>query len=95
MILVIFISFLISYLPITVTKINSSLINNHVVNILSYLLIYLTTCMNPIIYVVMSSEYRQAYWNLILCRVNAYNRREAALAKQRSNNQRRVGSVKT
>ena len=92
MILVIFISFLMCYLPITVAKINSAVTRIHILNILSYLLIYLTTCINPIIYVVMSSEYRQAYWNLILCRVNTWNRREAMLAQQ---NHHRKGSVRT
>lgn len=38
------------------------------VNIIGYVLIYLTTCINPIIYVVMSSEYRQAYKNLLTCK---------------------------
>lgn len=83
MILVIFVSFLMCYLPITVMKINSSIVNIHFLNILAYILIYLTTCINPIIYVVMSSEYRQAYWNLLLCRVNSWNRREAMLANKR------------
>lgn len=83
MILVIFVSFLMCYLPITVMKINSSIENIHFLNILAYILIYLTTCINPIIYVVMSSEYRQAYWNLLLCRVNSWNRREAMLANKR------------
>ena len=68
MILVIFISFLICYLPITLTKIVRKVTDLHVINIMGYLLIYLTTCINPIIYVVMSSEYRQAYWNLLMCR---------------------------
>ena len=31
----------------------------HLLSILGYILIYLTTCINPIIYVLMSSEYRQ------------------------------------
>ena len=46
------------YLPITVVKIldNPDL---HALLITSKLLIYLTTCINPIIYVLMSSEYRQ------------------------------------
>ncbi|XP_026482416.1 G-protein coupled receptor 84 [Ctenocephalides felis] len=68
MILVIFLSFLICYLPITITKIFKMASNYQVLNISGYLLIYLTTCMNPIIYVVMSSEYRQAYKNLLMCR---------------------------
>lgn len=70
MILVIFISFLTCYLPITLTKIFQSLASIHYLNIMGYVLVYLTTCINPIIYVVMSTEYRQAYWNLLLCRIN-------------------------
>lgn len=68
MILVIFSSFVICYLPITITKTSTYLSQFHVLNICGYLLIYLTTCINPIIYVVMSSEYRQAYKNLLTCR---------------------------
>lgn len=72
MIMVIFISFLICYLPITITKI--ILRQMWVMNIMGYLLIYLTTCINPIIYVVMSSEYRQAYVNLLMCRTRGSKR---------------------
>ncbi|XP_059222851.1 G-protein coupled receptor moody isoform X2 [Stomoxys calcitrans] len=68
MILVIFVSFVICYLPITLTKIWKGATENHIFNISGYLLVYLTTCINPIIYVLMSSEYRQAYWNLLRCR---------------------------
>lgn len=97
MILVIFVSFVTCYLPITSTKIIRSFHNIHVFQIMGYILIYLTPCVNPIIYVVsnfkqnkktqqkrgknqnnnnfqihqvMSSEYRQAYWNLLMCRMN-------------------------
>uniref|UniRef100_A0A182PGY9 G-protein coupled receptors family 1 profile domain-containing protein n=1 Tax=Anopheles epiroticus TaxID=199890 RepID=A0A182PGY9_9DIPT len=66
MILVIFLAFLVCYLPITVVKLVRP--NVQVLNVVSYLLIYLTTCINPIIYVVMSREYRQAYSDLVLCR---------------------------
>lgn len=55
MILVIFISFLTCYLPITLTKIARSIADVNFLFITSYLLIYLTPCINPIIYVVMSS----------------------------------------
>ncbi|KAI5727147.1 hypothetical protein M8J76_015006 [Diaphorina citri] len=68
MILVIFSSFVICYLPITISKTTKTLNDVHVLHIGGYLLIYLTTCINPIIYVVMSSEYRQAYINLLTCR---------------------------
>ncbi|XP_001355355.1 G-protein coupled receptor moody [Drosophila pseudoobscura] len=67
MILVIFVWFVICYLPITVAKIWKSATEVHVFNIAGYLLIYLTTCINPLIYVLMSSEYRRAYWNLLRC----------------------------
>jgi hypothetical protein len=68
MILVIFASFVICYLPITISKTFRDTIDVHGLNIAGYILIYLTTCINPIIYVVMSSEYRQAYKNLLMCR---------------------------
>lgn len=67
MILVIFISFVLCYLPITLIK-TFSKDDNPVLNIVGLLLIYMTTCINPIIYVVMSSEYRQAYVSLLTCR---------------------------
>ena len=68
MILVIFSAFLICYLPITITKIFKDLIDWRGLNIAGYILIYLTTCINPVIYVIMSSEYRSAYKNVLLCR---------------------------
>ncbi|XP_028050864.1 G-protein coupled receptor moody [Monomorium pharaonis] len=68
MILVIFASFLVCYLPITVTKIFQSAVDWRGLNIASYILIYLTTCINPVIYVVMSSEYRSAYKHVLLCK---------------------------
>lgn len=71
MILVIFSSFLVCYLPITVTKTFKNAIDWRGLNIAGYILIYLTTCINPVVYVVMSSEYRSAYKNLLLCRNDA------------------------
>ncbi|KAI4487584.1 hypothetical protein M0804_005733 [Polistes exclamans] len=68
MILVIFSSFLICYLPITITKLFKEAENWMGLNIAGYILIYLTTCINPVVYVVMSSEYRSTYKNMLLCR---------------------------
>lgn len=68
MILVIFASFVTCYLPITISKTFRDCFDFRGLNIAGYILIYLTTCINPIIYVVMSSEYRQAYKNLLMCR---------------------------
>ncbi|XP_057329641.1 dopamine receptor 3 isoform X2 [Microplitis mediator] len=72
MILVIFLSFVICYLPITITKISKDIVDWRGLNIVGYILIYLTTCINPIIYVVMSSEYRSAYKNVLLCRGDSF-----------------------
>lgn len=68
MILVIFAAFVTCYLPITISKTFRDFFDYRGLNISGYILIYLTTCINPIIYVVMSSEYRQAYKNLLMCR---------------------------
>ena len=67
MILVIFLSFVLCYLPITIVKVLGKESDAPFVNVLGYALIYLTTCTNPIIYVAMSSEYRQAYRQLLYC----------------------------
>lgn len=71
MIMAIMLSFWVCYLPITLTKIFREFTLNPFANIAGYLLIYMTTCINPIIYVVMSSEYRQAYKNLLMCAKSA------------------------
>ena len=71
MILVIFVSFIVCYMPITIVKLLSKDLDLGALNIIGYVLIYLTTCINPIIYVVMSSEYRQAYKNLLTCKHNS------------------------
>lgn len=68
MILVIFISFMACYLPITLSKVLQSISGINFIFIISYVLVYCTTWVNPIIYVVMSSEFRQAYKNLLMCR---------------------------
>lgn len=68
MILVIFASFLVCYLPITITKLFQTAVDCRGLNIAGYILIYLTTCINPVIYVVMSSEYRNAYKYVLLCK---------------------------
>ena len=67
MILVIFLSFVLCYLPITIVKVLGKESDAPFINVLGYALIYLTTCTNPIIYVAMSSEYRQAYRQLLHC----------------------------
>ncbi|CAB3247175.1 unnamed protein product [Arctia plantaginis] len=68
MIVAIMVGFCVCHLPITLTKTIFLEIRPHPIpNIIGYVLIYFTTCVNPVIYVVMSSEYRQAYKNLMKC----------------------------
>lgn len=68
MVLAIFLSFVICYLPITVAKIADSDVTLPVLHIIGYLLLYLSSCINPIIYVIMNKQYRQAYKTVILCK---------------------------
>lgn len=68
MVLAIFLSFVICYLPITVAKIADSDVTLPVLHIIGYILLYLSACINPIIYVIMNKQYRQAYKTVILCK---------------------------
>lgn len=68
MVLAIFLSFVICYLPITVAKIADSDVTVPVLHIIGYILLYLSSCINPIIYVIMNKQYRQAYKTVILCK---------------------------
>lgn len=67
MIMAIMLAFGLCHLPISVTKIFLEFTPHPILKIFSYILLYLTTCINPVIYVVMSNEYRQAYKNLVTC----------------------------
>lgn len=69
MIVAIMVSFCVCHLPITLMKTMFFDTTTHsVANVFGYVLIYFTTCANPVIYVVMSNEYRQAYKSLFKCK---------------------------
>lgn len=68
MVLAIFLSFLACYLPITITKIIDKDVKLPGLHIFGYIMIYLSACINPIIYVIMNKQYRQAYKTILLCR---------------------------
>ncbi|KAJ8719722.1 hypothetical protein PYW08_011897 [Mythimna loreyi] len=69
MIVAIMVSFCVCHLPITLMKTTVFETTTHsVANVFGYVLIYFTTCVNPVIYVVMSNEYRQAYKSLFKCK---------------------------
>lgn len=68
MVLAIFLSFLACYLPITITKVLDKEVNWPGLHIFGYIMIYLSACINPIIYVIMNKQYRQAYKSVLLCK---------------------------
>ncbi|XP_055912322.1 G-protein coupled receptor moody [Eupeodes corollae] len=67
MVLAIFLSFIVCYLPITVVKIADKDVNSPGLHILGYIMLYLSSCINPIIYVIMNKQYRKAYKTVLMC----------------------------
>ncbi|KAJ1522604.1 hypothetical protein ONE63_001784 [Megalurothrips usitatus] len=68
MVLAIFLSFLCCYLPITIVKVTDTNVRYPGLHVAGYLLLYLSACINPIIYVIMNAQYRQAYRSVLSCR---------------------------
>lgn len=68
MVLAIFLSFVACYLPITITKILDQDVRFPALHIIAYIMVYLSACINPIIYVIMNKQYRQAYKTVLLCK---------------------------
>lgn len=66
MVLAIFLSFLTCYLPITIVKVADDEVRFPGLHVLSYIMLYLSACINPIIYVIMNKQYRQAYKTVLL-----------------------------
>ncbi|KAH8245445.1 hypothetical protein KR032_010472, partial [Drosophila birchii] len=67
MVLAIFLSFVICYLPITIVKVADKDVEHPSLHICSYILLYLSACINPIIYVIMNKQYRKAYKTVVFC----------------------------
>ncbi|KAJ9591271.1 hypothetical protein L9F63_002204, partial [Diploptera punctata] len=61
MVLAIFLSFVVCYLPITIVKVADKEVVYPGFHVLGYIMLYLSACINPIIYVIMNKQYRQAY----------------------------------
>lgn len=68
MVLAIFMSFLLCYLPITIIKVADKDVDWPGLHIFGYIMIYLSACINPIIYVIMNKQYRQAYKSVLMCK---------------------------
>ncbi|KAG5898605.1 hypothetical protein JTB14_020981 [Gonioctena quinquepunctata] len=71
MVLVIFICFVVCYLPITIVKVTDTEVEHAPLHIISYLLIYLASCVNPLVYVTMNRQYRLAYLDTLKCKYNS------------------------
>ncbi|XP_076255565.1 G-protein coupled receptor moody-like isoform X4 [Rhynchophorus ferrugineus] len=71
MVLVIFICFVVCYLPITISKVFDPDVKHAPLHVLGYLLLYLGSCVNPVVYVTMNKQYRNAYLETIKCRYNS------------------------
>ncbi|KAH8360746.1 hypothetical protein KR084_002049, partial [Drosophila pseudotakahashii] len=67
MVLAIFLSFVVCYLPITIVKVADKNAEHPSLQICSYILLYLSACINPIIYVIMNKQYRKAYKTVVFC----------------------------
>lgn len=72
MVLAIFLSFVICYLPITIAKVADQHVEHPNFHILSYIMLYLSACLNPIIYVIMNKQYRKAYKTVIMCQPSKF-----------------------
>ncbi|XP_046444337.1 G-protein coupled receptor moody-like isoform X1 [Daphnia pulex] len=67
MILIIFVSFIVCYLPTAIIKIVDKEVKRADAHVISYVLIYFSACINPIIYVTMNRQFRQAYKDVLFC----------------------------
>lgn len=71
MVLVIFVCFVVCYLPITISKVFDPEVKHAPLHVLGYLLIYLGSCVNPVVYVTMNKQYRNAYLETLRCKYNS------------------------
>jgi hypothetical protein len=68
MVLAIFLSFLACYLPITIIKVADKNVHWPGLHIFGYIMIYMSACINNVIYFIMNKQYRQAYKTVLMCR---------------------------
>lgn len=94
MILVVFVSFVICYLPITVSKLVDPFVKYPGLHMLGYILVYLSACINPVIYAVMNRQYRQAFKTVLLCRAPR-GRGASSTSGSRKSKERRFTNSKT
>ncbi|XP_017782985.1 PREDICTED: G-protein coupled receptor moody-like isoform X2 [Nicrophorus vespilloides] len=69
MVIVIFACFVVCYLPLTIVKVFDPDVHNAPIHVMGYILLYLACCVNPVIYVTMNKQYREAYLDTLRCRL--------------------------
>lgn len=88
MVLVIFICFVVCYIPIALVKVLDEDVDHPVLHVLAYILLFTGSCVNPIVYVTMNKQYRQAYLNTIQCNfinnIDSYNTQSPPSKSHRS-----------
>ncbi|XP_022175886.1 G-protein coupled receptor moody isoform X1 [Myzus persicae] len=65
MVLAIFLSFVLCYLPITITKTSDPDVQYPALLLIAYIMVYASACFNPIIYVIMNKQYRKAFKSVL------------------------------
>lgn len=66
--LIIFLTYVMCYFPVSLVKLIGREEDVPILNVLGYLLAYLSNCINPLIYIAASDDYRRAYFDLFSCR---------------------------
>ncbi|KAK6645390.1 hypothetical protein RUM43_001667 [Polyplax serrata] len=93
MVLVIFLSYLACYLPITIVKVADKDVKYPGLHVMGYILLYFSSCVNPIIYVIMNSQYRQAYKTVLFCkkvRVRSHHNHSSFADKSKEGSNRTI-----
>lgn len=70
MALAIFLSFVICYCPIAIVKLKDEHVKYPGFHVIAYILLYLSACINPIIYAFMNKYYRVAYKSVLMCQID-------------------------
>ncbi|KAH9367971.1 hypothetical protein HPB48_017464 [Haemaphysalis longicornis] len=82
MVLVIFLSFLACYLPITIVKVVDADSRHPAAHLGTQLLLYISSCINPLIYGATNRQYRRAYAHLFRTIMGLCFSQEARVSKR-------------
>ncbi|XP_013793783.1 protein trapped in endoderm-1-like [Limulus polyphemus] len=94
MMLIIFCSFILCFLPLMVVNVFDSRIRYPTIHVLASVLAWMSSCINPFIYAVMNRHYRQAYYRLLCSKVR-HHTPSTGSSLNRSQNSCLAGASKT